>query len=86
MSATGALMAGVHAANHAIADKAASLLPAGKTFKLVWHDEADAHDNTNFTEWGVVGKFPYTFGIFLTLAQGLDVRADYARIVERQRM
>ena len=53
---------------------------------LVWDYEADAHDNTNFTEWGVVGKFPYTFGIFLTLAQGLDVRADYARIVERQRI
>ena len=53
---------------------------------LLWDYEADAHDKTNFTEWGVVGKFPYTFGIFLTLAQGLDVRADYARIVSRQKL
>ena len=53
---------------------------------LIWDYEADAHDRTNFTEWGVVGRFPYTFGIFLTLEQGLDVRADYSRIIERQRI
>ena len=52
---------------------------------LIWDYEGDAHDKTNFTEWDIVGKFPYTFGIFLTLVQGLDVRADYSRIVERQR-
>ena len=53
---------------------------------LIWDYEADAHDKTNFTEWNIVGRFPYTFGIFLTLVQGLDVRADYARIIERQRI
>ena len=53
---------------------------------LIWDYEGDAHDKTNFTEWDIVGKFPYTFGIFLTLVQGLDVRADYARIAERQRI
>jgi len=53
---------------------------------LIWDYEADANNNTNFTEWDVIGKYPYTFGIFLTLEQGLDVRADYACIVKRQRM
>ena len=32
---------------------------------LLWDYEADAYDRTNFTEWDVIGKFPYTFGIFL---------------------
>lgn len=53
---------------------------------LIWDYEGDAHDKTNFTEWDIIGKYPYTFGIFLTLEQGLDIRADYRRIAERQRI
>ena len=53
---------------------------------LLWDYEADAHDKTNFTEWNVIGRFPYTFGIFLALEQGLDIRADYTRIAARQRL
>ena len=53
---------------------------------LIWDYEADARDMTNFTEWGVVGKFPYTFGIFLCYEAGIDIRADYRLIRERQRV
>ena len=53
---------------------------------LLWDYEADAYDNTNFTEWDVIGKFPYTFGIFLCYESGLDVRANYRLIRERQRL
>jgi len=58
--------------------------------------EADSNDGgcftgkdvkaNNFTEWGVVGRFPYTFGIFLCYESGLDVRANYRLIRERQRL
>ena len=53
---------------------------------LLWDYEADANNRTNFTEWDVIGKFPYTFGIFLCYESGLDIRADYRLICERQRL
>lgn len=62
---------------------------------LIWDYAADAMDGWdfenesrmgNFTDWDVIGKFPYTFGIFLTYEQGLDVRANYALIEARQRL
>ena len=53
---------------------------------LLWDYEADASDRTNFTEWDVIGKFPYTFGIFNCYEAGLDVRANWRLIRERQRM
>jgi hypothetical protein len=61
---------------------------------IIWDYEADAirnwnsrfqRLNSNFTDWGVVGKFPYTFGIFLAYEQSLDIRANYPLIEERQR-
>ena len=64
---------------------------------LVWDYEADAPRRewdwdrgggwkvNNFTQWGLTGRFPYTFGIFLCYEAGLDVRADYALIEERQK-
>ena len=33
----------------------------------------------------MVGKFPYTFGIFLAYEKALDIRANYPLILERQR-
>ena len=51
---------------------------------VIWDYEADAYRNTNFTEWDVIGKRPYTFGIFMAYEAGLDPRTDYARIAERQ--
>ena len=53
---------------------------------LLWDYEADAYNRTNFTEWDVIGRFPYTFGIFLCLESGLDIRANYRIIRERQRL
>ena len=53
---------------------------------LLWDYEADAYNRTNFSEWGVVGKFPYTFGIFLCYESGLDIRANYRLIRERQQL
>ncbi|MDO4583083.1 MAG: alpha-N-acetylglucosaminidase TIM-barrel domain-containing protein [Planctomycetia bacterium] len=52
---------------------------------IVWDYEADAMGENNFTNWGVVGKFPYTFGIFLAYENALDIRANYPLLEERQK-
>ena len=46
-----------------------------------WNDSAN-----NFTNWGLVGKFPYTFGIFLAYENALDIRAHYDVIESRERI
>ena len=62
---------------------------------IIWDYEGDATRdwrkemqglNNNFTKWGVVGKFPYTYSIFLAYESALDVRANYPLIEERQRI
>ena len=62
---------------------------------LIWDYEADAvrnwnaklqRVNSNFSDWGVVGRFPYTFGIFLAYEQSLDIRANYPLIEKRQKL
>ena len=73
-----------------------SLLPQlDPSNTIIWDYEAEATpgiDNfqpdlsNNFTKWGVVGKFPYTFGIFLTYENGLDPRARYDLIEEREKI
>ena len=75
-----------------------SLLPRLDPSKVVILDyEADSTNGgsaltgggvkaNDFTRWGVVGKFPYTFGIFLAYESGLDIRANYDVIRERQRI
>ncbi|MDR1284538.1 MAG: hypothetical protein LBK99_27565 [Opitutaceae bacterium] len=58
---------------------------------LLWDYEADAgYDRTygyqaenNFTNWDVVGKFPYTFGIFEALEAAADIRANYTLLEKR---
>ena len=62
---------------------------------IVWDYEVDAVSNdllgnqikgvNNFTRWDVIGKFPYTFGLFIAYEKALDVRANYPLILERQR-
>jgi len=61
---------------------------------MLWDYEADATQDfradmkglsNNFTKWGVIGRRPYTFGIFLCLERGLDCRANYAVLEERQK-
>ena len=62
---------------------------------IIWDYEGDATRdwrkemqglNNNFTQWGVVGKFPYTYSIFLAYESALDTRANYPLIEERQRI
>ncbi len=58
---------------------------------IIWDYEADlrpgpGRGRNNFTQWGVVGKFPYTYSIFLAYEDGLDARADYPLIEERQKI
>lgn len=41
---------------------------------------------SNFTGWGVCGKFPYIFGIFHAYEPENDIRGDYGLIAERLRI
>ena len=51
---------------------------------VLWDYEADTTSTVrNFTNWDVVGRFPYTFGIFLCYEMALDVRANYPLIESR---
>ncbi len=62
---------------------------------MLWDYEAEADLGTDyytlekpgdFTQWGVVGRFPYTFGIFLAYENALDVRARYETIEKREKV
>ena len=50
---------------------------------IIWDYEADTKTDRNFTNWDVVGKFPYTFGIFEALEAAADIRANYDLIEQR---
>ena len=64
--------------------KFVSMLDPAKT--IIWQYTSDSYDagRSNPLEWGIVGKFPYTFGIFLAYESGLDIRADYDLIRARE--
>ena len=63
---------------------------------IIWDYEGDATQDyrpemkkvggNDFTKWGVVGKFPYTYSIFLAFENALDVRANYDVIEARQKL
>ena len=62
---------------------------------IVWDYEGDATQDyrpelkgvgNNFTKWGVVGRFPYTYSVFLAYEEALDIRANYPLIEERQKI
>ena len=62
---------------------------------IIWDYEGDATrdyrpemmgQQNNFTKWGVMGKFPYTYSIFLAFEDALDMRANYPLIEERQKL
>ena len=59
----------------------ASEAPAGS---ILWDYTSDGVSENNFTNWGVVGKFPYVFGIFLAYESSLDIRGRYDVIEKRQ--
>ena len=67
-----------------------ALLPRlDPTRDIIWDYEGDVtplgHKN-NFTNWGLVGKFPYTFSMFLAYENALDARANYPLIEARQKV
>ena len=71
-------------------DEVKSLLPRLDPKRdIIWDYEGDVsplgHRN-NFTKWGLVGKFPYTFSIFLAYENALDARANYPIIEVRQKV
>ena len=63
---------------------------------IIWDYEGDSTRDyrpemmglggNNFTQWGVVGKFPYTYSVFLAFESALDVRANYPLIEARQKI
>ena len=63
---------------------------------IIWDYEGDAQTNdgigmkrgesNDFTKWGLVGKFPYTFSSFLAYESSLDMRANYPLIERRQKL
>lgn len=40
-------------------------------------------EQTNFTKWGITGKFPYIFGIFHAYESSNEIRGNYSRIEKR---
>lgn len=44
---------------------------------------SDTASENNFTNWGVIGKVPYTFGMFHGFSSNTDIREDYERTEER---
>lgn len=50
---------------------------------ILWDYEAEADGNRNFTNWGVVGKFPYVFGVFQAYESAMDIRGNYPKIEKR---
>ena len=74
-------------------EECAKLWPelAGDGRILLWDYEADAVKNyrpempaaNNFTKWGVVGRFPYVFGVFHAFSHSADIRANYP-VIERR--
>ena len=63
---------------------------------IIWDYEGDATRDyqeemkdvggNSFLKWDVVGKFPYTYSIFLAYENALDIRANYPLIEERQKV
>ena len=63
---------------------------------IIWDYEGDATRDyrpemkkvggNDFTKWGVVGKFPYTYSIFLAFEDAIDIRANYPLIEKRQKI
>ena len=61
------------------------------TRDIIWDYEGDLapheHNSGNwFGKWGLVGKFPYTYSMFLAYENALDIRANYPIIEERQKI
>lgn len=50
---------------------------------IIFDYTSDTTSVNNFTNWGVVGKFPYIFGMFLGYSRNSDIRSNFALTEER---
>lgn len=51
---------------------------------ILWDYISDTFDEVNnFTNWNVIGKFPYVFGIFHAFAASTEIRGNYPAIERR---
>jgi len=50
---------------------------------IVFDYTSDTVNENNFTNWGVVGRFPWIFGIFHGYERDSDIRGNYGLIEER---
>ena len=55
---------------------------------ILWDYSADFKGvrKSTFMNWDVIGKFPYTYSVFLAYEKALDARAEYPIIEERQKL
>jgi hypothetical protein len=53
---------------------------------IVFDYTADDADKVTFRDWGLLGKFPWMFGIFHSYARNSDIHEDYRILAERLRM
>ena len=60
------------------ADEVARLIPHfDKNQAIIFDYTSDTVLDNNFTNWGVVGKFPWIFGMFSAYEPTSDIRGDY---------
>ncbi|OQA84837.1 MAG: Alpha-N-acetylglucosaminidase (NAGLU) tim-barrel domain protein [Lentisphaerae bacterium ADurb.Bin242] len=51
---------------------------------VLWDYISDTYDKVcNFTNWNVIGKFPYVFGIFHAFAASTEIRGNYGAMEQR---
>lgn len=53
---------------------------------VIFDYTSDTVSSNNFTKWGVMGKFPWVFGIFNAYEPNNEIRGDYYLITERTRV
>ncbi len=56
------------------------------TKTIVFDYTADVVGKVTFRDWGLLGKFPWMFGIFHSFARNSDTHEDYGILTERLRM
>lgn len=53
---------------------------------IIFDYTSDTKNESNFTKWGVCGKFPYIFGIFHAYEPQNDIRNDYSLLESRLKL
>lgn len=53
---------------------------------IIFDYTADDADKVTFRDWGLLGGFPWIFGIFYSFARNSDIHEDYGLLAERLRL